>query len=262
MTAYESSVIVKSARFVNVPGALNFRDMGGYITADGRSTRWKVLFRSGTTHAISTQDLILFDRYGIRRIFDLRSSTERHDYPSRLSQLRAVAYDYIEHDLITGDIFQALGQASATAEDSSELMLDFYRKMPTIFSRSFQQIFSHLVNGELPLVFNCSAGKDRTGVAAALILAALGVPRKFVLEDYLLTEQCFAESCALLIGDHFADISPVVWEPIMRSNSSYLTAMFEELMRNYGSIDLYLSKELGLSSADLTRMKNHLLAAA
>jgi protein-tyrosine phosphatase len=70
-------------------GGLNFRDLGGYASEDGRSARWNILYRSGTTHALTTEDLKLLVGYGIRHVFDFRSATERREYPSRLAEVPA-----------------------------------------------------------------------------------------------------------------------------------------------------------------------------
>ena len=165
----------------------------------GELTHWNTLFRSGTTHSILAEDLPQLSKYGLRFVYDLRSATERRAHPSRLSNLGDIRYIYFQHDVILGDIARTLRHSASTSEESRAGMIAAYRKIPLLFRDAFRALFRHLEDGDLPLVFNCAAGKDRTGVAAALVLSALGVPRDVVLEDYLLTERCFEESCRLLI---------------------------------------------------------------
>jgi protein-tyrosine phosphatase len=251
------------ARFVRVPGALNFRDLGGYPTNDRKHTRWKALFRSGTTHTILAEDLPQLSKYGIRFVYDLRSATERNAHPSRFSNVDDIRYKFFEHEVILGDVTRALRRSASTAEESRDGMISAYRKIPLLFRDAFRALFRHLENGDLPLVFNCAAGKDRTGVAAALVLSALGVPRDVVLEDYLLTERCFAQSCDILTKGNasrlFADAARNNWEPIMRADPAYLNSMFDELALRYGSVDQYLREELGVSDAAYSRLRFNLL---
>ncbi len=249
------------ARFVRVPGALNFRDLGGYPTNDQKHTRWNALFRSGTTHSIPAESLPELSKYGIRFVYDLRSASERRAHPSRLSNVGDIRYLYFQHDVILGDVARTLRHSASTAEECRAGMIAAYRKIPLLFRDAFRALFRHLEDGDLPLVFNCAAGKDRTGVAAALVLSALGVPRDVVLEDYLLTERCFDESCQLLIHGKgsFAGVSRSSWEPIMRADPAYLDAMFEALVLKYGSVDRYLRQELGVSDASYSRLHSNLL---
>ena len=100
-------------------------------------------------------------------------------------------------------------------------------------------------------MFHCSAGKDRTGIAAALLLSMLRVPCERIVEDYVLTERFFERGCHLVRTDpnshRFAHLDPSVWEPMMRAEPAYLEAAFETLSARHGSIDGYLSAILGVT---------------
>jgi protein-tyrosine phosphatase len=124
-------------------------------------------------------------------------------------------------------------------------------------------LFGHLENGDLPLVFNCTAGKDRTGVAAALILTAVGVPHELIIEDYLLSERCFDRSCEIILEGSlatlFAGVDRSIWEPLMRVHADYLSAAFDEIDRSHGSVDRYFAKELNLSESARARIRLNLL---
>jgi protein-tyrosine phosphatase len=143
------------------------------------------------------------------------------------------------------------------------MMKSLYRRLPFDFRDAYLALFRQLEDGNLPLVFNCTAGKDRTGVAAALILFALGVERDVIFDDYLLSERCFEQSCELILNGKlarlFAGVEREVWEPVMRVDTAYLDATFDELSSAYGSIDGYLKEALGISDGALERIRQNLL---
>jgi protein-tyrosine phosphatase len=237
--------------------------MGGYLAADGRRTRWHTLYRSGTTHSLTLADLGQIAAAGIRHSYDLRSNTERRVHPSALSGIHDIDYRFIDQDDITGDIERMLKQADAQPEHSITMMMTLYRRIAFDFRDAFRALFIQLERGALPLVFNCSAGKDRTGVAAALILSSLGVSREQVIQDYLLSELCFAQSCEIILkgglSSLFTGVERDVWEPVMRVDKSYIEAMFEEIRRVNGSVDGYLTNELGISQSARERIALNLL---
>ncbi len=257
-------VAVEAAhRFPELAGALNFRDLGGYPAAGGRLTRWRTLYRSGTPHALTTADLEWITAAGIRYSYDLRSTSERLTHPSAFAGVRAVEYRFDDHEGISGDVARMLKLTDARPEHSTSMMMTLYRRLPYDFREAFRCLFLLLERGDLPLVFNCTVGKDRTGVAAALILASLGVPRELIVEDYLLSERCFTRSCEVILhgnlAELFAGVGRAVWEPVMSVNTAYMEAMFEEISRINGSIDAYLANELGVSQAARDRIASHLL---
>jgi protein-tyrosine phosphatase len=252
---------IPSLRIPSLDGALNFRELGGSVATDGRSVRWNTVFRSGTTHSLTPSDIAALEARGIRYAFDLRSNKERRDFPNRLTDITNLSYRYRDHDKLPGDIRRLLHSRDATADDSHRLMISVYRELPYEFEDAFRSLFQYVAEGDLPLVFNCAAGKDRTGVAAALLLSALGVPRETVLEDYLLTDQFFERSCEMILQDKraplFTAVDRAVWEPLMRVHPDYLNAMFAELDEQHGSVEGYF-QSLGVDTL-ISRVRDHLL---
>jgi protein-tyrosine phosphatase len=250
-------------RFPALEGALNFRDLGGYRATDGRTVRWRRLYRSGTQHALTAGDLQVLADCGIRHAYDLRSSQERRDHPSRITALPGLEYAFREHEQLPGNFLELLKYSDGGAAYSRNMMLTLYAKIPFEFDSAIGSLLRRLVDGRLPLVFNCTAGKDRTGVTAALILAALGVPREDVLADYMLTEHCFERSCEMLMrgtgGGLFRGIPRQAWEPFMRAHPDYLLAMFAALDAAHGSIDRYLADRLGLHESTVEHLREKLL---
>ncbi len=252
-----------TTRIPRLEGALNFRDLGGYCAADGRSVRWKTLYRSGTTHAMTRNDVASLESSGIRYAYDFRSNNERRHYPTRLTDIARLTYRFRDHDRLPGDIKRLLSSPDARADRSRQLMISTYRQLPYEFEDAFRSLFQYLSNGDLPLVFNCTAGKDRTGVAAALVLSALGVDREAILEDYMLTEQFFEQSCDLMLGAGgaglFSKVDRAVWEPLMRVHPDYLNAMFDQVQESHGSVEGYLQEQLGVDREQIRRLRAHLL---
>jgi protein-tyrosine phosphatase len=257
----------RGVRIPKLSGALNFRDLGGYPATDGRTVKWNHLYRSGTTHAMTSEDLEFVLARGIRCACDLRSNSERARHPSRLRGIADLEYWFHDSDRPPGDLSRLVKEPNARPERTRELMVSLYRDLPYKFRDTYRALFVKLAEGRMPLVFNCTAGKDRTGVAAALVLTALGVERAVVLEDYLLTEQFFEQCCLLhtLPGPDtlpFRGIAREVWEPMMRTDAAYLDAMFDQLAAAYGSTDNYLSRELGLDAVLIDRLREQLLESA
>jgi len=250
-------------RIPPLEGALNFRDLGGYAAQDGRTVRWNTLFRSGTTHAMTARDIAALEALRIRYAYDLRSNRERSSRPTRLTAVAQLEVRYLEHEHLPGDLQEALKSPHSGPQQSRQLMISLYRELPDQFAAAYRALFRQIAEGDLPLVFNCTAGKDRTGVAAALLLTAIGVSREQILEDYMLTEQFFERSCEMILADARAlllkDMDRDVWEPLMRVHPDYLNAMFDELMATYGSVENYMRERLGLDETQLARIRQHLL---
>ena len=212
---------------------------------------------------MSPQDVDQLRALGIRCAFDLRSNKERITQPTRFTHITGLNYHFRDHDHIAGDIRRLLESPGVLPKHAHDLMVSVYQELPYDFKESFIRLFKLLERGDLPLVFNCAAGKDRTGIAAALVLSALNVPREVILEDYMLTEQCFDQSCALLLDENylalFAQVEREVWEPLMRVHPDYLNAMFDRLNETDGSVHGYLATALGVDAQTVDRIKTQLL---
>jgi protein-tyrosine phosphatase len=195
--------------------------------------------------------------------YDLRSNTERTHYPNKLRGIAEIQYQFFDHDQMPGDIDKMRRLPHMRPEQTRQIMMSLYRTLPYDFRLAYRTLFLHLANGDVPIVFNCTGGKDRTGVAAALVLTTLGVPRDTVLDDYLLTEFFFDRSCEIVLqgkqAELFAGVEREVWEPFMRTDRAYLDAMFDQLREAHGSVDAYLEAELDISHATVEQIRARLL---
>jgi protein-tyrosine phosphatase len=175
--------VIASPRLLPLTGAYNFRDLGGYRTAHGGTTRWKRLYRSDTLHDLTEADLATLSQLGLRTIIDLRSPAELETTGRGPLQDEDIAYLHLSV------IQEATSDDPVVLPPLAELDLAFvYLMWLNSSPRAFVEALTTLGRPEsYPAVFHCAAGKDRTGVLAALVLDILGVERQTIVEDYALT---------------------------------------------------------------------------
>ena len=175
-------------RVIALEGATNVRDLGGYRTRDGRIVRWRRLFRADGLHRLTGNDHRILTELGIAAAYDLRYGPERAGEPARLpAEIRSVHIGLADRP--EASFLDSLGLGGVpTVENAADYLLGAYDRYPELYADACRTLLEHLSEpGNGPCLFHCTAGKDRTGFAAALILSALGVPYETVLEDYLLT---------------------------------------------------------------------------
>jgi protein-tyrosine phosphatase len=235
-------------RSLQLSGATNFRDLGGYAGQGGRTVRWRQLFRSDHLADLTTEDLLTIERLGVARVFDFRGKTER------LAQACVIPGAVVHSLAIEPTVVQGLkilidaGQL-VTVDNAVGLMQQTYRDFVLDNSPRFAEFFGHLLADDAPLVFHCTAGKDRTGFAAALLLEALGVPRAVILQDYLLTNDFYQMPTANPVGLP-QEVLNVLW----RVQVNFLDAAFEAVDADFGSVPLYLKEALGIDAQAQERL--------
>jgi len=171
-------------RILPFAGVLNFRDLGGYETADGRVTRWRHLYRSDVLHDLTMNDLELFRSLGVASIVDLRNSAEVERTGRGL--LASEPIHFINASVLSMEAVEERQDTTVLGEDYLwQRYLTYLEIGPGAFVRALEEMAN---NDNYPLVFNCFFGKDRTGVLAALVLSCLGVDPQVIAEDYALTE--------------------------------------------------------------------------
>ncbi len=234
----------------NLPlhGASNFRDLGGYAVQDARTVRWRRLFRSDHLAALTPEDGQALQELGLARAVDLRGQLESAAQSYALPRVRYHALP-IEPTVVQRAKEMAQRGLTMTAPIARELMRDTYRAFVADNTAQFAELFAHLLQEDTPLVFHCTAGKDRTGFAAALILRALGVPHDVVLQDYLLTNELYRRPAAVA-GSAPQEVLDVVW----RVQADFLQAAFEAVQRDHGGLDAYLAQRLQLDHAARERL--------
>jgi protein-tyrosine phosphatase len=251
-------VRVAATRSLPLEGASNFRDMGGYIGAGGRPVRWGLLFRSNHLGNLTTNDYALLSPLGIRLVCDLRIESERKSAPTRWQG--PAPPEFLEVPVNT------LTYVPATAT-VTERMIMVYGRVAFDAIPEFQKVLRRILRGQLPVVIHCTSGKDRTGVLSALLLRALGVSPDVVREDYMLTNRYISHDKATLemaasylkrMGrDGPVDDAALV--QLLGVQREYLDTALRSIDAKYGSFDAYLRQGVGLSPADLAKLRQRLL---
>jgi len=181
-------------RLVPLEGSFNFRDLGGYPGRDGRPTRWGRLFRSDALHELTPADVALLGELGLRTVIDLR--TERELHRSGRGPLEPEPVDFhhlaVVQEGVRGTVTADTESVAAPAPPGDDLA-ERYLWYLEVGRASLVQALGLLADaGRYPLVFHCAAGKDRTGVLAALVLELAGVDREVIVADYVLTAERLA----------------------------------------------------------------------
>jgi protein-tyrosine phosphatase len=243
-------------RSIALAGASNFRDLGGYAGHGGRPVKWRQLFRSDHLAALTPQDQALLAELGVARAVDFRGQAES---AACAYQLPGVAYHplAIEPTVVQRALELQRTGRRLTAQDAVGLMQETYRGFVHDSAPRFAELFRLLLASDAPTVFHCTAGKDRTGFAAALILLALGVPREVVMHDYLLTNSLYRRPEGM--GNHAPeDVLAVLW----RVQEDFLNAALHSVDHDFGGLKAYLVDVLGLDAAAQKELAGRYLQAA
>lgn len=241
-------------RVLPLEGVRNFRDLGGYDTRQGRRVRWRQLFRSASLGSLTPRDHAQLEGLGLRVICDLRATDERTKEPVRWSSGAGPRLLERDYALDLSMLAAAMTRPEASLHEGRAAFRGLYATLPQRFAESYRALFAALLAGETPLAFNCSAGKDRTGVGAALLLAALGVPRATIVEDYLLSNEHYRpgpEVATAMSGRHgrwLLALRPEMLQLMVTVDASYLDAAFESVERSHGSLERYLETALGIDA--------------
>jgi protein-tyrosine phosphatase len=236
------------SRSLNLTGASNFRDLGGYVGLDGRPLHWRKLFRSDHLAALTPADQAVLTDLGLSRAYDFRGVIERAAVPYDLAGVASHSLP-IEPTVVQRmkDLLETGHRL--TAQETVALMQETYRAFVSDNGPRFADLFNHLLASDTPLVFHCTAGKDRTGFAAALILMALGVPRPVVMQDYLLTNELLRIESAPAYGVP-REVMQVLW----RVQEDFLDAALHAVDADHGGVEKYLKTALGVGPLERKRL--------
>ena len=237
-------------------GASNFRDVGGYLTTNGQRVRRGQVFRSDHLAGLSDADVALLQAMGVGHSLDFRGVAEYTATPYDIPGVQRVALT-IEPTVIAR--MQALVAQGIvpTTEETVELMRETYRDFVNHNANTFGRFLKHLLEQPTPQVFHCTAGKDRTGFAAALLMSALGVDRATIEHDYLLTNQLYKRDTRLE-GQGHPHVMKVLWQV----QPEFLHAAFEAVDAQHGGMREYLHGAIGLTPQELLELQRMLLQAA
>ncbi len=248
-------------------GIHNFRDYGGYVVPGGGRVRTGLLFRSGQHMEASDKDLDAVQELDIRTIIDLRGNSERSGFVCRRHP--NFSADVIAYDGETSNSPPHEGgwdKVDMTAERARNRMIAVYTRMPVnpAMIDMFTRYFEALAARDGGSLVHCFAGKDRTGIAASLLLHVLGVHRDDVVAEFLRTNdaptQHILERQSLpRMEAHYDVIEPEAIRNLMGVRPEYIETYFSEIIRDHGSIDTYLAETLGVDDTRKARLRERLV---
>jgi protein-tyrosine phosphatase len=219
--------------------------------------RYGLVFRAPALIGLSPADETTIAALGLKTICDFRGMRERANSPVTIPAVTNMSLP-IEPTVGGGlkeIVRTAQSQGHAAADDMRQLMRDAYRAYALQSAGQYYAMFARILDAEsLPLLLHCTAGKDRTGFGAALLLTALGVSHEHVMEDYLATNLFWRRETA-----HGLDLPPPVAAILLEARSELLESAFAAIEQEYGSIDTYFSQAIGLDETARTRLKDRLL---
>ena len=259
--AIQASTAIRE-RHLSFSGAKNFRDLGGYPTLDGRLVRLGILYRSDSLHKLTDGDLKRLSDLDLERIVDFRSPFERKMEPDRLpvnTASRLVEIPILDSSTQVYQDSRDTFVKNLKNIDPVRYMTGLNVELATRFTSVMREFVDSLLasNGR-PVLFHCTAGKDRTGFAAAITLRMLGVPFEFVMGDYLLSNKYFFAAqrwklflLRLLKGKQVAGVV----SGLLRVHPAYLSAAFQAIDRDHGTFENYVREGLGLTTQDVDTLK-------
>ncbi|MGH2364527.1 MAG: tyrosine-protein phosphatase [Chloroflexota bacterium] len=243
-------------RLVALEGPVNFRDLGGYRATPGR-TAWQRIYRSDALTTLTELDQRRLEQLGLRTVIDLRHTNELLREPNAFAGHPAVQ---LRHGPLLLD--EAWIPTSVQGLGNMDLA-EMNREMVRGGGDAIALLFHLLADGaSYPLVFHCRGGRDRTGLAAALILRAAGVSDEDVLADYLLSNRYLHERVAKLSASLQAEgLDPDEVVERLQLREAYLTAALHLIDRDFGGVPAYLA-HLGVQDTELAAFRQHFIHAA
>jgi protein-tyrosine phosphatase len=262
----DGTVVHVAERVVTLERGSNFRDLGGYPAAGGKHVRWGMIYRTAAMPMLTDADYRYVGGLGIHAIIDLRSVQERQIAPDGMPAHTGALY--LAHDYPADEIFSRIGAPPAGGQNP---VLGLYRTWLMSLAPQFRDIFQQLLNRDGAVSYHCSAGQDRTGVATALVLSTLGVPRDVIMADYQLStldRRPENEIPPLAPGQYPGNIvadfyrraqasgAPMKARPLYTAaGKPFLQDTFDEIDARWGSVDAYLDQVLGIDAAKIARLR-------
>ncbi|WP_376699049.1 tyrosine-protein phosphatase [Listeria booriae] len=251
-------------RTIPLEGCFNFRDLGGYVNTAGKTVKWGKLYRSSLLTNITEKDKDTLEKLGVSWICDLRSTSEIAAKPTP-----ALAHIKNRHIPIGTAKNESTESQKIDIPDDHRVYEPLMGESYRVFVQSkdgFREIFNDIIEKEeVPFLFHCTAGKDRTGVLGALLLKLLDIPENTILADYELTNQYADNILGEMQGlvNAFSSSEKKIdlenFRPMAEARPAYLEIAFDEMQKEYGSVDAYLEKGIGITPSEKAKFQTMML---
>ena len=257
---------IASERLLPIKKAYNFRDMGGISTKDDKSLKWGKVYRSGKLSDLTPEGKEYFRSTGIKTVVDFRSNDEIAKSPNRYPKDYDVKTIRVPIGDEEGNVQKQLKEQISNADDnfdSEAFVANVNKTFVDSFAyqyKPFMELF--LEEKNYPILFHCSAGKDRTGFAAMLVLGALGVEEEVIVGDFMMSNYYRHEKInktlrkTALIGK-----KQKIIQPLVEVRTAYIQAALNAIKTNYGDMDTFLEKEYDLDASNRAKMRRLLLTS-
>ncbi len=242
------------SRILSLGKTMNLRNMGDYRTRAGGTTRGDKLYRSGFLSLSGAEEVAEFERLGIATVYDFRSPMEREK--DRL--LVGENTEVVELGMLVASVenlWDMLLAEGLTPEGAAKIMGDRYRELTEEEIPGYRTMFEHMMESEGGILVMCSFGKDRAGIASALLLSALEVEQAHIEEDYLLSSNAYADK-ALAIGkfqqffnSQGLPVDESIVLPILDARTDYLNTAWQVMEEKSGSRDDFMREQLGIDDS-------------
>ncbi len=242
-------------RLIELDGCLNFRDLGGYPSADGRRLRWRRLFRSDALHDLSPADVrFLRDGIGLSEVVDLRSSAERESEGQGLLAEEGIRLHHLP-------LFDGSGPENPPPTDAINLAERYY--LLAEFARPvIGRVVTVLAQTDAPAVYHCAAGKDRTGVVSAVLLGLLGVRDEVIVADYALSQRNLDAIIARLSQmEGYRGMLEQLPPDTLHAEPETMIQLLDRVREKYGSMREYVASA-GVATELVERLESELLEEA
>lgn len=239
----------------------NFRDLGGYINIHGQKIKKGLYYRSAALHLFNDEELEEIKALHLKAILDLRSKAEANRNPDPILD----GVKYLRHSGVVSkggeEIDFSINGMLKKGEEASKqyAKISYYYSNIPFANESLKVFFNEIKTHNLPILFHCFTGKDRTGAAAILLLALLEIPKDTILEDYLLSNEAFKERIEREVSKGHAYSDDLLTDKLLRIHYGVIREigekMYDNVLKHYGNFENYFKEEYGFTDDDIKRIR-------